>query len=270
MARKALCPAVLPALLLAIALLLGGCGAKSQDPKEMLATAVQAARDAGSAHARLNVSISPLEGEKGMGLNVQGDAWLDMDAGVMDTRFTVMGMELSLRYVETTAYLQFGGKWYVLTADILEGVGEETIAAAVDALSSIPEVISSGTEATAMGDEKVGGFSCTRMEVVPDPRAIAALEPVAKLAAELDMSPDELVDYLEEADVEMEVCVQKDEPVIREVYLAASVKLPSIGDLVGIPLLPDTARVEITMYFTEYGVSVDVRAPTGAEPFKGS
>jgi hypothetical protein len=267
--RKALALTIPLALLMVAVLLLGGCGTKSQEPMETLATAVQAARDAGSAHAQMNVSLSPLEGESGMGLNIQGDAWLDMNAGVLEARFTVMGMELSLRYVDGTAYLQFGGKWYVLTSDILEGVGEDTIAALVNVLASIPEIFASSTEVTELGDEKVGDYECTRMEVVPDLQAISTLEPVQKLATELGMDPDELVAYLEDADVVMEVCVQKDEPVMREVYLAASVELPTIGDLVGIPLLPEKARVEITMDFPEYGMEVEVQAPADATPFEG-
>lgn len=269
MTRKALALTIPLALLMVAVLLLGGCGTKSQEPMETLATAVQAARDAGSAHAQMNVSLSPLEGESGMGLNIQGDAWLDMNAGVLEARFTVMGMELSLRYVDGTAYLQFGGTWYVLTSDILEGVGEDTIAALVDVLASIPEIFASSTEVTELGDEKVGDYECTRMEVVPDLQAISTLEPVQKLATELGMDPDELVAYLEDADVVMEVCVQKDEPVMREVYLAASVELPTIGDLVGIPLLPEKARVEITMDFPEYGMEVEVQAPADATPFEG-
>ncbi len=267
--RKALCLSFTLALVLAATLVLYGCGTKSQDPKEMLAAATQAARAAGSTHAQINAVISPLEEEPGMGLNIMGDAWLDMDSGALEARFTVMGLELSLRYVDGTAYLQFGDEWYVLTADVLEGVGEGTIEALTGVLASMPEIFSYSMEVKELGTEKVGDYECTRIEVVPDLQAISSLESVEKLAGELGMDADELAAYLEDAGVVMEVCVQKDEPVIREIYVAASVELPSIGDLVGIPLLPEKARVEITMDFPEYGMDVEVQAPSDAKPFKG-
>jgi hypothetical protein len=267
--RKALFLSCLLILLLAAILVLGGCGTKSQDPQEMLAAATQAAREAGSAHAQLNVAISPLEEGPGMALNIMGDTWIDMKSNVLEARFTVMGLELSLRYVDDTAYLNLGGEWYVLTSDIIEGVGEGAIAALVEVLTSVPEILSSNIEVKELGTEKVGDYECTRMEVVPDLQAISALEPVEKLAGELDMDADELMAFLEDADIVMEVCVQKDEPVIREVYLAATTELPSIGDIVGISLLPEMARVEITMDFPEYGMEVEVQAPADAQPFEG-
>ena len=269
MTRRALFILLPLALLMAAILLLGGCGAENQDPKEMLEAAIQAARDAGSTHAQLNVAISDLEEEPGMGLNIMGDAWLDMDARELDSRFTVMGLELSLRYVDDTAYLQFGGDWYVLSTDVIEGVGENAIDALMDVLASIPEVFASNVEVKEMGEEKVGDYECTRIQVMPDLQAISALESVARLAAELDMDPDQLLAYLEDADIAMEVCVQNDEPVIREAYLAASTELPSVGDIMGIALLPEIARVEITMVFPEYGMEVEVQAPSEASPFEG-
>jgi hypothetical protein len=255
--------------MLAAAMLFGGCGTKSQDPQESFTAAAQAAREAGSTHAQMNVALSPLEGEKGMALNLQGDAWIDMDAGALEARFTIMGMEISLRYVEETAYVQFGGKWYVVEGEVIEGVGEGTIDALMGTLSSIPEIISSTLELKELEDKKVGDYECTCLEVVPDLQAISAMDPVRKLAAELDMSEDEILEYLEGADVVIEVCIQKDEPVIRQVFLAANVELPSMSDIVGIPLLPERAHVEITMDFPEYGVEVDVQAPEGATPFEG-
>jgi hypothetical protein len=262
--------AVIPlAVLLAAVILVGGCGGNNAGPGEALAAAAQAAREAGSAHARMNMTVSPVEGETGMGLNIQGDAWMDIDAARLEARFTVMGMEVSLRYVDATAYLQFGGKWYVISGDILEGMGENAVAAAVDVLASIPEIIVLSVEVNEVGDEKVSGYECTKIEVLPDLKTISNLEPVRKLAAELDMDGDELALYLEEADVVLEVWVQKDDPTIRRVFLAASVELPYIGDLVGIPLLPEKARVEIMVDFPEYGVEVDVQPPADAAPFRG-
>jgi hypothetical protein len=255
--------------MLAAALLLGGCGGKGQDPQEMLTAATQAARDAGSAHARMNVSISPLEGEGGMGLNLQGDAWMDMDAGELEARFTVMGMEVSLRYVDGTAYVQFGGTWYVLEGELMAGVGEGTIDALVSTLSSTPEIISSTQDLKELGEKKVGDYDCINLEVVPDLEAISALDAVVELASELDMSKEEILQYLEDADVVIEVCIQKDEPIIRQVYLAATLELPSLNEVVGIPLLPEMARVEVTMDFPEYGMEVEVQAPADAKPFEG-
>lgn len=255
--------------MLAAALLLGGCGGAKPDPRESFAAAAQAAREAGSAHAQINVVLTPLEGEKGMGLNLQGDAWMDMDAGALEARFTVMGMELSVRYVDETAYLQFGGKWYVVQGEVMDGVGEGAIGALMGTLSSLPQIISSTLEVEEVGEKKVGDYDCILLKVVPDLRAISAMDAVSRLAAELDMSEDELREYLEDADVVIEVCVQKSEPVIRQVFMAASTELPSVSDIVGIPLLPEMARVEITMDFPEYGMEVDVMAPADAVPFEG-
>lgn len=270
MRSKALIPVILLlAAALTLTLVLAGCGGdKAQSPQEALTAAALAAREAGSAHAQMNVSISPLEGEGGMGLNVQGDAWLDMDARALEARFTVMGFELSLRYVEGAAYVQFGGTWYELQPDSL-GVGEGTIGALFQVLAAIPDIISSAAEVNELGDKKVGSYECTNMEVVPDLEAIAALEPVQQLAAELDMEMDELVQYLQDADIVMQVCVEKDEPIIRQAFIAATVELPSIGDLVGIALLPEIARVEMTVDFPEYGMEVDVQVPEDAKPFEG-
>ena len=257
------------AAVLALVFILAGCGdGKIKDPQEALAAAALAAREAGSAHAQMNVSISPLEGEGGMGLNVQGDAWLDMDARALEARFTVMGFELSLRYVEDTAYVQFGGTWYELQPDAL-GVGEGTIGALFQVLAAIPDIITSGAEVNELEDKKVGNYECTNFEVIPDLEAIAALEPVQQLAAELDMEMDELVQYLQDADVVMQVCVQKDEPVVRQAFIAATVELPDIADVIGIALLPEIARVEMTVDFPEYGMEVDVQAPEDAKPFEG-
>ncbi|MDD3717662.1 MAG: hypothetical protein PHP28_03235 [Actinomycetota bacterium] len=268
MNRKRL--AVLLSLLavLASSLVLGGCGGK-QDPQEAFAAATHAAREAGSAHAQINVVLSPREGETGTELNLQGDAWMDMDAGTLEARFTVMGMELSVRYVDDTAYVQFGGKWYVVQGEMLDGAGEGVIGSFVAVLSSLPEIISSTLELNELGEKKVGDRDCVLLEVVPDLRAISAMDPVREVAAQLEMSQGELREYLEEADVAIEVCVQKDEAVVRQVFMAASVELPTLSDIVGIPLLPEMARVEITMDFPEYGMEVDVRAPADAVPFEG-
>ena len=269
MQRKVLFPAAILIVALSSLLILGGCGEKSQDPKEALTAATAAAREAGSAHTQMNVTISPLEGEAGMGLNVQGDAWLDMDTRVVEARFTVMGLELSLRYVDGDAYVQFGGTWYILQPDAIAGVGEGTLDALVEVLTSIPDIISSGVEAKELGDKKVGNYDCMNLEVSPDLEAVTAVASVQKLATELDMSQEELVQFLQDADIVMEVCVQKDEPVIREVYIAATLELPSVAEIVGIDLLPEVARVEIIMDFPEYGMEVDVQVPEDAKPFEG-
>jgi hypothetical protein len=267
--KRAFPLALLLAATLAALLILGGCGGTARDQQQALADAVQAAREAGSAHAQMNVSLSPLEGEGGMGLNVQGDAWLDMNSKMLEARFTVMGLELSLRYVDGTAYIQFGGRWYELSGDVLDGVGPGTIDSLVEVITSIPDIFSSNVEVKELGEKKVGGYECDNLEVKPDLEAIASMESVGKLAEDLGMTTDEIVAYLQDADLVMEVCVQKDEPVIREIYLAANVDLPDVSDLVGIALLPQRAHVEITMDFPEYGVEVNVQAPEDAKPFQG-
>lgn len=259
--------AALP-LLLAL-FLCGGCGGKAKDPAQLVDEAVRAARDAGSVHAQMNVGLEPLEGEAGVGMKAQGDAWLDMDAEVLEARFTVMGMELSLRYLDGKAYLQWGGGWYELSGEIVSGVGAGAIPAAFGVLMSYPDLLASAVEAEERGGKSVGGNECVEIGVVPDLAAVAALEPVRELAAELGMTPREVEEYLEAAGLEMRVCVQKGEPVIREIFLAADVELPRMGGVAGISVLPERARVEITVGFPEYGMQVEVQAPSDVKPFKG-
>jgi len=269
LSKRALPLVILFAVICTSALIFGGCGGKTQDPKETLAQAARGAREAGSVHAQINVILAPLEGESGLGVNVQGDAWLDMNGKALEARFTVMGMELSLRYVDGKAYLQMGGKWYVLTGEVIAGIGEGVIGALVNVLVTYPELFSSTAEVSELGDKKVGDYQCTNLKVVPDLQAIAALGPVQKLAGELDMTADEIEGYLQGTDLKMEACLQKKEPVIREVYLAANVELPQMGEVAGIPLLPTKAHMEAQIDFPEYGMMVEVQPPPNPAPFKG-
>lgn len=246
-----------------------GCGGEKADPAENVMMAADNARDAGSAHAQMSISLDPVEGESGMGLNVQGDAWMDMAGETVDARFTVMGMEVSLRYVEGDAYIELGGKWYLLSPDVIEGMGEGTVEALVKVILSYPDIFASASNVKELGEKRVGDFDCTEYEVEADLQAVAALEPVQELAPELGMTPDEIEDYLREAGLEMKVCVQKDEPVIREIYLAATMDLPDIGEVAGMSVLPSRANVRIQIAFPDYGMTVDVQAPPDARPFEG-
>ncbi len=259
---------VIAAIYIAV-LILSGCGGKTVDPKESLEQAVSDAREAGSVHAQMNIALTPLEGEAGMALNVQGDALLDMNAKAMEAKFTVMGMELSLRFVDQKAYLQFGSKWYTLSGDIMAGIGQGTIASAVNTLASYPDLLSSIVEVTELGEKTVVGYECNNLKVTVDPQAVAALASVQQLAGELDMTAEEIEEYLREADLRIEVCVQKDEPIIREVYLSLNTELPDVGKVMGMDLIPANAHVEVTIDVQEYGVPVEVQAPSNATPFKG-
>jgi hypothetical protein len=251
-------------------LILGGCGgAKTQDLNESLEQAAQNAREAGSVHAQVNIALSPLEGDAGMALNLQGDARLDMNTKEMEARFTVMGMELSLRYVDEKAYLQFGGKWYTLSGNVVAGIGEGTIASAVNTLASYPELLSSAIEVTELGEKTVGGIKCNNLKVTVDTQAVAAMATVQQLAVELGMTAEEIEGYLKDADLQIEVCVQKDEPTIREVFLSLNTELPNVGKIMGMDLIPSSAHIEITIDAQEYGVPVDVQAPANATPFNG-
>lgn len=247
-----------------------GCGGKRDYGRE-LQQAAEKAVAAGSFHARFNAVITPLEGASGMGLTAQGDAWLDMDPVAAEARLTVLGMEISLRYVEEKPYLQMGGQWYEVPASLLQemGWGEGALPAALDVLASAPEVVSHASSVSEAGVKKVDGRECTELVVTLDLQEVVAMEAVRGLADELDMSPEELLSFLEDAEPEMRVCVQRDEPVVRQIYLAFSSELPELGGLAGMGLLPRRARVELTMDLPEYGMEVKVEAPSGAKPFKG-
>ncbi len=134
------------AALLLVPAWLCGCGKKEQPPRERLEAAAEAAREAGSAHAQLFVSVSPREGERGTSMNVQGDVWADMQAGNMEARLTVLGMEVAARYVEGRAYVRFGGQWYVLEGEIAQGVDEEAVTALAGLLGAAPEIVSAAEE----------------------------------------------------------------------------------------------------------------------------
>lgn len=262
---------ILPVLIavFVVALLLAGCGEKSSDPQNDLSLAAQHAKDAGSVHAQANITLEPLEGEPGMGLNIQGDAWLDLNAEALEARFTVMGMELSLRYVDGTAYVEWGGEWYYLTDEAVADLGIGAIESLVKLLVNYPDLFSNVSGVVELGDKTVGDYECTEIRVTLDVEAITAMEPVQELAAEMDVTPDEINDYLKESGLEITVCVQKDEPVIREIYIVADVELPEVGEVAGIPLLPTRAHMEMQVIFPEYGVQVEVQPPTDAKPFEG-
>jgi hypothetical protein len=266
---KKLIPTAAFAALLAAILLLSGCGGKAKDPAESLEQAARRAREAGSVHAQINVALAPLEGEAGMALNAQGDAWLDMDSRLMEARFTAMGMEFSLRYVEGKAYIQFGGKWYVLSGEVMAGLGEGSVASAVNALSSYPDLLSSTAEVSRQGEKTVGNNKCDDLKVTLDYPAMVALEPVQQLADGMGMTPSEIEEYLRDANLEVEAYVQQDEPVIRRVFLSLDTELPDMGKVMGISLLPARAHVEVTIDVVEYGIAVDVQAPPNPTPFKG-
>ena len=255
--------------LLAAALLVAGCGGKARSPRERLEAAARAARDAGSLQARLNLGLSPLEEGKGMSLSLEGDARVDLGKGAVEALLTAMGMEVSLRYVDGRAYMQLGGTWYALEGELGGGIDASLIGAVVDFLPSLPELLSGASEVREVGERKVSGYDCSLLEVVPDLRAISSVDAVRGLARELGLSEEELLEYLEGADLSVQVYVQKGEPILRQVSLAASVELPSLDEVLGIPLLPDRGRVEATLFLERYGVDVEVEAPTGAVPFAG-
>lgn len=262
----------IPALVLSaflVANLFAGCGKGDRDYSRVLTEAASRAVEAGSTHAQLNAVVSPSEGESGVGLTVQGDAWVSMRTPALEARFTVMGMELSLRYVEGRAYLKLGGKWYLISPESMRKGGEDIPAALVDLAASLPEIISSSTAVNYLGKKKVGPFDCIELAVAPDLEAISGLEQVKRLAGGLGMSEAEIVEFFAKDDPEIKVCVQKDEPVIRQLYLAADVELSSLADQVGFGLLPERGRLELTVDFPDYGVEVKVEAPSDAQPFRG-
>ncbi len=264
--------ALLPVIALTVmaGVLAAGCGGK-RDYGRDLQEAAEKAVAAGSFHAQFNAVITPLEGASGMGLTAQGDAWLDMDPAAAEARLTVLGMEISLRYTGEAVYLQMGGEWYEVPSSTLRemGLGKGTLAAAMDVLASAPEILSSASTVSETGSKRVGDHECTELAVSLDLEAVAGMEAVRKLAEELGMSQEELASFLADADPEMSVCVQRDEPVIRQMFVAFSTELPDLGGLMGLGLLPEKARVEITLDLPEYGMEVEVQPPADAKPFQG-
>jgi hypothetical protein len=256
---------------LAVLLVLGvgaGCGKQKRDYSSDLVAAAQAFTGAGSVHALVNAAVSPLEGETGMTVNVQGDAWVDLRAPALEARFTVLGMEVSLRYVGGQAYLKVGGSWYSLSAESL-GVSEDIPSSLADLLAALPEVLSASVSVEYLGEKKVGTFDCVELDVHPDIKAISELEEVRKLAEDLDIAPEELEEILSGSNPVIRVCLQKGAPVVRQVYMAADVELSPFNKQLGLGLLPEKGRLEITADFPEYDVEVTVEPPAEARPFRG-
>ncbi len=243
------------------------CGKGEQPPQERLQAAAEAAREAGSFHAQVLVAVSPRAGERGASMNAQGDVWADMVEGKMEARLTALGMELSLRYLEGKAYVRFGGEWYALEGEIAEGIDEEAVGAIAGLLGAAPDIVAAAEEVEKTGEKKVGDYDCDVLAVKPDLGAIGSLPAVVEVGAALGLSQDEVVQYLEDAGVAMEVCVQKGEDVIRQIALSADIDLPEMGEVAGIPLLPEKAHLEISIDFPAYGVEVDVQPPADAKPF---
>lgn len=269
MSKRFLTIPIILAAVIAAALLLAGCGGKAGDPMDDLSAAARHAGEAGSVHAQANIILEPLEGEQGIGLNVQGDVWLDMNKEALEARFTVMGMELVLRYMDGTAYIEWGGEWYYLTDEGAAGFGVGSVKALVRLLFNYPDILSNVSGVEKLGDKKIGDYNCTELKVTLDLEAVTAMESVQELAAGMDMTPEEINDYLGESGLEITVCVQKEEPVIRGVNIKADSELPDVGEIAGIPLLPARAHIDAQVIFPEYGVQVEVQPPPDAKPFEG-
>lgn len=268
MNRKTMSIATILVLVALAAMLFAGCGSESEDPQASLEQATQNAREAGSVHAQLNVTLDPQDGQSGMGVNVQGDAWLDTKNKTMEATLTVLGLNASLRYVDGKGYLKWGNNWYELTGELMPGIGKGAIDALVNLLSTYPDLFSNA-EISVIGDKKVGNYDCTNYEIVPDLDALAAMPAVQQLASQLGMKADELQTALAQSGLQMQVAIQKSEPVIREIYLAANVTLPQGGKVMGMKILPEKAHIEAQIDFPEYGITVQVQAPPDAKPFKG-
>jgi len=199
---------ILPVILaatVAVALLLAGCGGKAGDPMDDLSAAARHAGEAGSVHAQANIILEPLEGEQGIGLNVQGDVWLDMNKEALEARFTVMGMELALRYVDGTAYTEWGGEWYYLTDEGAAGLGVGSVKALVRLLFNYPDILSNVSGVEELGDKKIGDYDCRELKVTLDIEAVTAMQSVQELAAGMDITPEEIDDYLKESGLEVTV-----------------------------------------------------------------
>lgn len=270
--RKTFSVAVIAAFfLLATWLFLGlaaGCGKAERDYSKDLETAAEGFSAAGSAHALVNATISPLEGEGGLTLNAQGDVWVDLSTPSLEARFTVLGMELSLRYTGGRAFIRLGGNWYSLSEESL-GVDGQVDASLMKLPAALPKAIASSAAVLFRGEKKVGSFDCAELEVRLDFQALAEVAEVRELAEDLGVGTEELVETLSGSHPEIRVCLQKDQPVLRQLHLAADLELSSLKEMLPVGLLPEKGHLEVTVDFPEYGVEVRVEAPAEARPFTG-
>lgn len=270
--RKTLSVTVIAAFFLLVTWLVAGlatgCGKAERDYSKDLVTASEGFSAAGSAHALVNATISPLEGEGGLTLNAQGDAWVDLATPALEARFTVLGMELSLRYTGGRVFIRIGGNWYSLSEESL-GVDEWVDASLMKLAAALPKAIASSATVLFRGDKKVGSFDCAELEVQLDFPALAEMAEVRELAEDLGVGTEELVDMLSGSHPEIRVCLQKDQPVLRQLYLAADLELSSFKETLPVGLLPEKGHLEVTVDFPEYGVEVRVEAPAEARPFTG-
>ena len=246
-----------------------GCGKEARDDARDLVDAASAAVEAGSAHLQLNAELTPLEGEGGLAVSVQGDAWLGLEPTLVEARLTALGLEISARYVEQALYIQMGGTWYRVPPGTLEGFDQGTVQALVEVVRALPDILSASREVVPLGEKKVGERACRRLGVELDLAAAASLEPVRRLAEAMQVPVGEAVAYLDGADLELEVCLEEKKPVIREIFLALDVDLTSLPDIAGLPLLPERARLKVFLQFPEYGMEVEVQPPSESVPFTG-
>jgi hypothetical protein len=258
---------VLAALFLLIPGVLG-CGGGGEDPVGTFRAAASTLEGTATLHAQVEGELSPPEEEARTILPFQGDLWVDVAAGALEARMTLLGMDLMARYVGGEAFLHWGGKWFYLSPEGSGIFDRDNIRWAVEVLFRLPRFLSMA-DAEPAGEGQAGQYKVFFLDLRFDYRALAEEAEVRELAVALGRDPSELAHWLEEMDPRIRVGVDKKEKLLRELQLESDIRLEGPVRLGGAIALPSRARFRLHAFFPEFGMEVKVSPPSQAEPFRG-
>jgi hypothetical protein len=260
---KILVPSGVIFILLAM---LVGCG--SEDPAALLQESLERTSHARSAKVELQVEATPKEGSQGIPLNLQGTALVDFANQKLEATLGMMGINLEMRLVEGKAYLNFGKDWFVFSP--AKGRRElSELAGSGELFFSYLELLGHNSRVKSLGEEKVAGRASDHLEVIPDLDEIAQLPWVVLLAERAGMKKDEIVGFLEDLELKVEVWVDKNDSLVRKILVFCEVELSRMENF-GLRLLEGPWQLKVNAVFPDYDVPVEVEAPQGAEPFDTS
>lgn len=249
----------------ALLVLLGGCscGGKT-DAAALLRDALARSRETATLRAYLQASAQSEDGSGLPSLSVDGTVELDRDMRALRLQFDSFMLQGELRLVGEELYLEMGGTWYTLPA----GRGSEDLYGLVrglaDAVFSYPDIVADYTEVKRVGDEKVTGRDCHRLEVSPDLQALASLEPIREMGGSLGVPDARLLAELQDMAPALQVWVDKKDGFIRKMELEIEADLSQGAVFLG--LLRGRMALQVTAYFEDYGLPLEIEPPAETEP----
>ncbi len=254
----------------AVFLFLGLTGCGKQSPQALLDKALNRVSQKATVQAQLQVEMEPLAGSKSIPLRVEGKAGLDFAGDSMRAELGTMGFSATLLYIRGKVYIGLGGQWYILPES---GEGEDIsrlAAGAGELLLNFPELLRCYSSVESLGREKVAGFSCEHLALLPDLEAVADSPLLRGLTREAGLSQQEVLAYLKEADINVELWVEDKQDLVRKVFLSGSVDLGDLGIKGKALALEGRSLIKLYAVLTAYDAELDFAAPEGARPFDPS